>query len=274
MRSVTTRKLVPGALAAALTAVLAAACATTPSGRNQLLLVSGSEMAQMGATSFEQLKRSDKLARDPVRLRQAQCVVQALTAALPGNARQGWEVQLFDDANPNAFALPGGKVGVNTGMFSIARTDDQLAGVLAHEIAHVIFQHANERVSQQMATGIGVQALGAYTGRRTSPQTTQMLMSALGLGAQLGVLLPYSRKHESEADVYGQQYMARAGFDPNGAVSLWQNMIAASRSGRPPTILSTHPDPQNRVRALAANVPSLMAEYNNARASGRAPNCY
>jgi predicted Zn-dependent protease len=101
-----------------------------------------------------------------------------------------------------------------------------------------------------------------------------MLMSALGLGAQLGVMLPFSRKHESEADVYGQQYMARAGFDPNGAVALWQNMIAASRSGRPPTILSTHPDPQNRVRALAANAPSLMGEYRAARAAGRAPNCY
>jgi predicted Zn-dependent protease len=261
-------------LTAAIVAVLAAACATAPSGRKQLLLVSGGQMAQMGATSFEQLKRSDKLARDPVRLGQVQCVVRALTAALPANARAGWEVQLFDDPNPNAFALPGGKVGVNTGMFNIARNQDQLAGVIVHEIAHVLFQHANERVSQQMAAGIGVQAIGAYTGSRTSPQTTQMLMGALGLGAQLGVMLPFSRKHESEADVYGQQYMARAGFDPNGAVALWQNMIAASRSGRPPTILSTHPDPQNRVRALAAAAPTLMADYRNARASGRAPNCY
>jgi predicted Zn-dependent protease len=261
-------------LTAACVAALTAACATAPSGRQQLLLVSGTQMAQMGATSFEQLKRSDKLANDPRRLGQVQCVVRALTAGLPANARQGWEVQLFDDANPNAFALPGGKVGVNTGMFSVARNQDQLAGVIAHEIAHVIFQHANERVSQQMAAGVGVQALGAYSGSRTSPQTTRMLMSALGLGAQLGVMLPFSRKHESEADVYGQQYMARAGFDPNGAVALWQNMIAASKSGRPPTILSTHPDPQNRVRALAANAPALMNEYRAARAAGRAPNCY
>lgn len=268
------RKLGRGLLAAALTAALATACTTAPSGRQQLLLVSGGQMAQMGQTSFEQLKRSDKLARDPVRLGQVQCVVRALTAGLPGNARTGWEVQLFDDPNPNAFALPGGKVGVNTGMFNVARNQDQLAGVIAHEIAHVIFQHANERVSQQMAAGVGMQALGAYTGSRTSPQQTQMLMSALGLGAQLGVMLPFSRKHESEADVYGQQYMARAGFDPNGAVALWQNMIAASRGGRPPIILSTHPDPQNRVQALAANAPRLMADYRAARAGGRAPNCY
>jgi predicted Zn-dependent protease len=267
-------KSATGMTAAVLTAALATACATAPSGRQQLLLVSGDQMAQMGATSFEQLKRSDKIANDPRRLGQVQCVVRALTAALPANARVNWEVQLFQDSNPNAFALPGGKVGVNTGMFNIARNQDQLAGVLAHEIAHVVFQHANERVSQQMAAGIGIQALGAYSGSRTSPQQTQMLMSALGLGAQLGVLLPYSRRHEGEADVYGQQYMARAGFDPNGAVALWQNMIAASNSGRPPTILSTHPDPQNRVRALAAAAPSLMAEYRAARAAGRAPNCY
>jgi predicted Zn-dependent protease len=101
-----------------------------------------------------------------------------------------------------------------------------------------------------------------------------MLMSALGLGAQLGVLLPFSRQQEAEADIYGQKYMADAGFDPNGAVALWQNMIAASKGGRPPTILSTHPNPQNRVQALAANAPGLMAEYRSARASGRAPNCY
>lgn len=267
------RKLGLGVLAAALSATLAS-CATAPSGRSQLLLVSEGQMTQMGATSFEQLKRSDKLARDPRRLGQVQCVVRALTAGLPSSSRAAWEVQLFDDPNPNAFALPGGKVGVNTGMFNVARNQDQLAGVIAHEIAHVIFRHANERVSQQMAAGIGVQALGAYSGARTSPQNTQLLMSALGLGAQLGVMLPFSRQHESEADVYGQQYMARAGFDPNGAVALWQNMIAASRSGRPPTILSTHPDPQNRVQALAANAPRLMADYRSARAGGRAPNCY
>jgi len=272
MRSVRSRFAV-ASLAAAMTAALAS-CATAPSGRSQLLLVSDSQMTQLGATSFEQLKRSDKLAHDPVRLRQVQCVVGALTAALPSGGRAGWEVQLFDDANPNAFALPGGKVGVNTGMFNVARNQDQLAGVIAHEIAHVVFRHAGERVSQQLAAGVGMQALGAYTGSRTSPQNTRMLMSALGLGAQLGVLLPFSRQQEAEADVYGQKYMANAGFDPNGAVALWQNMIAASRGGRPPTILSTHPNPQNRVQALAANAPGLMAQYRSARASGRAPNCY
>jgi predicted Zn-dependent protease len=267
------RKLTLAIAASALVASVAA-CSTAPSGRQQLLLVSGSEMAQMGATSFEQLKRSDKLAHDPVRLGQVQCVVRALTAALPANFRGTWEAQLFEDPNPNAFALPGGKVGVNTGMFNVARNQDQLAGVIAHEIAHVVSQHANERVSQQLAAGIGMQALGAYSGSRTSPRNTQLLMSALGLGAQLGVLLPYSRIHESEADVLGQQYMANAGFDPAGAVALWQNMINASKGGRPPQLLSTHPDPANRIRELAARAPTLQDEFRAARAAGRAPNCY
>jgi predicted Zn-dependent protease len=273
MRRIRTIRQASQVLAVAIATLLVAACSTAPSGRQRLLLVSDAQMAQMGATSFEQLKRSDKLANDPARLRQVQCVVRALTTALPAGARS-WEVQLFQDDNPNAFALPGGKVGVNTGMFKVARTQDELAGVIAHEIAHVIFQHAGERVSQQMAAGIGIQALGAYSGARTSPQNTQLLMSALGLGAQLGVLLPYSRRHESEADVYGQRYMANAGFNPQGAVTLWQNMIAASRSGRPPTILSTHPDPQSRVQELAARAPDLQDEFRAARASGRAPNCY
>jgi predicted Zn-dependent protease len=267
------RKFALGAIATTALVATLAACSTAPSGRQRLLLVSGSQMAQMGAASFEQLKRSDKLARDPVRLGQVQCVVRALTTALPGN-RGMWEVQLFDDPNPNAFALPGGKVGVNTGMFNVARTQDQLAGVIAHEIAHVVSEHAGERVSQQMAAGIGMEAINAYAGSRTSPRNTQLLMGALGLGAQLGVLLPYSRVHEGEADVLGQQYMANAGFDPNGAVVLWQNMIAASKAGRPPQLLSTHPDPANRVRELAARAPTLQDEYRAARAAGRAPNCY
>jgi predicted Zn-dependent protease len=269
-----TRKFALGAIVSATLVATLAACTTAPSGRKQLLLVSGGEMAQMGATSFEQLKRSDKLANDPRRLGQVQCVVRAITTALPANYRGTWEVQLFDDPNPNAFALPGGKVGVNTGMFSVARNQDQLAGVIAHEIAHVVSQHSNERVSQQMAAGVGMQALGAYTGSRTSPRNTQLLMSALGLGAQLGVLLPYSRVHEAEADVLGQQYMANAGFDPAAAVTLWQNMINASKGGRPPQLLSTHPDPANRVRELAARAPTLQDEYRAARSSGRAPNCY
>ena len=269
----------PSARAAAALALAAlallAGCATSPTGRSQFIAVSDAQMDQLGATSFERMKQSDKLSRDPRRLATAQCVVDALTMALPASARRtAWEVRVFDDPNPNAFALPGGKMGVNTGMWTVAKTQDELAAVMAHEIAHVLSRHAAERVSQQMAAGVALEAAQAYSGSRTSPQNTQRLMGALGLGAQLGVMLPFSRVHETEADVLGQRIMAEAGFDPAGAVRLWQGMIAkAGSGGRPPQILSTHPDPQNRIAALQARVAALQPVAEQARANGRRPAC-
>lgn len=249
-------------------------CATSPTGRSQFIAVSEAQMNQLGATSFEQMKQTDKLSRDTAKLGTARCVVDALKLALPPDAqRMAWEVQVFDDANPNAFALPGGKVGVNTGMWNVAKTQDELAAVLAHEIAHVLSRHGAERVSQQMAAGIALEAAQAYSGSRTSPENTKLLMGALGLGAQIGVVLPFSRVHESEADVLGQQIMANAGFDPRAAVTLWQNMQALSSGGRPPQMLSTHPDPANRIAALQARAPGLLPAYEQARTNGRRPNC-
>ena len=261
---------------AALTlAALLSGCATSPTGRSQFIAVSDAQMDQLGATSFEQMKQTDKLSRDARKLGTARCVVDALKLALPASGqRVAWEVQVFEDSNPNAFALPGGKVGVNTGMWSVAKTQDELAAVLAHELAHVLSRHAAERVSQQMAAGVALEAAQAYSGSRTSPQNTRALMGALGLGAQLGVMLPFSRVHETEADVLGQRIMAEAGFDPAGAVRLWQGMIGASGGGaRPPQILSTHPDPQNRIAALQSRVPELQPVAAQARASGRRPAC-
>jgi predicted Zn-dependent protease len=243
--------------------------------RRKLLLVSSAQMDQMGAEAFDKLKATDKLARDPRRLAQAQCVVSALVRALPERmARQAWEVQVFDDPNPNAFALPGGKVGVNTGMFAVIQSQDELAAVIGHEIAHVSEQHANERISRQMLVGAGLEAVGAYTGQRTSPERAKATMGLLGLGAQVGVMLPNSRSQEASADRLGQETMARAGFNPDAAVLLWQHMMGASKNGAPPQILSTHPDPQNRIRELAARAPTLRAPYQAARASGRRPTCF
>lgn len=259
---------------AAVMALVLGGCATSPTGRSQFIAVSDAQMDQLGATSFERMKQTDKLSRDAGKIATARCVVEALKVALPpAGQRVAWEVQVFEDANPNAFALPGGKVGVNTGMWAVAKTQDELAAVLAHELAHVLSRHAAERVSQQMAAGVALEAAQAYSGSRTSPQNTQLLMGALGLGAQLGVMLPFSRVHETEADVLGQRLMAEAGFDPEGAVRLWQNMLRASSGGRPPQILSTHPDPQNRIAALQARVPELQPVAAQSRASGRRPAC-
>ncbi|WP_026802556.1 M48 family metallopeptidase [Arenimonas oryziterrae] len=260
-------------LMAALTTILVVSPASF--ARRQLLLVSNSQMDQMGAEAFDKLKASDKLSRDPRRLAQSRCVVDALVAVLPPQmSRQPWEVQVFDDPNPNAFALPGGKVGVNTGMFSVIRSQDELAAVIGHEIAHVTSQHANERVSRQMLAGVGLDMLGAYTGSKTSPERAKLIMGAMGLGAQVGVLLPNTRKQEAEADARGQEFMARAGFDPAQAVTLWQHMMSASKNGAPPQILSTHPDPQNRIRELARRAPGLQADYRAARSGGRRPACF
>ena len=263
------------ALVALAALALLAGCATSPTGRSQFIAVSDAQMDQLGATSFERMKQSDKLSRDVRKQAAARCVVDALKRGLPPSAqRTAWEVQVFEDASPNAFALPGGKVGVNTGMWTVARSQDELAAVLAHELAHVIARHAAERVSQQMAAGVALEAAQAYSGARTSPENTRMLMGALGLGAQVGVMLPFSRAHETEADVLGQRIMAEAGFDPEGAVRLWQGMIAnAGSSGRPPQILSTHPDPQNRIAALQARVSELRPVAEQARADGRRPAC-
>mgnify|MGYP002780861282 CR=1 FL=1 len=261
-------------LIALLAALLLSACATSPTGRSQFIAVSDAQMNQLGATSFEQMRQSDKLSRDAGKRATARCVVDALVVALPANAqRTPWEIEVFADENPNAFALPGGKMGVNTGMWKVAKTQDELAAVLAHEVAHVLARHAAERVSQQMAAGVALEAAQAYSGARTSPENTRMLMGALGLGAQLGVMLPFSRLHETEADVLGQRIMAEAGFDPEGAVRLWQAMIAGSASGRTAQVLSTHPDPQNRIAALQARVAELRPVAEQARAAGRRPAC-
>ncbi len=249
-------------------------CATSPTGRSQFIAVSDAQMDQLGASAFERMKQSDRLSRDARKSGSAQCVVDALKLALPSaGQRVAWEVRVFDDPNPNAFALPGGKVGVNTGLWTVARTQDELAAVLAHELAHVISRHASERVSQQMAAGVALEAAQSYSGSRTSPESTRLLMGALGLGAQLGVMLPFSRVHETEADVLGQRLMAEAGFDPEGAVRLWQAMIDVSGGDRPPQILSTHPNPVNRIAALQARVAELQPVAAQARANGRKPSC-
>lgn len=258
------RKLLPGLCLAML-----AACATSPSGRTQFIVVGDTDMNRMGATAFTQIKSSGKVANDPARARYVNCVAQALVAQLPDSSRrQAWEVALIADDTPNAFALPGGKIGVNTGLLKVATNQDQLAAVIGHELGHVISRHAAERVSQQFATQTAMQVINSATGGER-----QQLLGLLGVGAQAGVVLPFSRLHESEADVLGQRYMASAGFDPRAAATLWENMVRAGGGARGPAFLSTHPDPQQRIKALAAAAPGLMPAYEQARSAGRRPDC-
>jgi predicted Zn-dependent protease len=255
-----------------LASLLLAACATSPTGRNQLMLVSPSQISEMGIATFNQMREQGKFANAPKQHAYATCVADALIRVLPPPwSQQKWQVAIIDDPSPNAFALPGGRIGVNLGMFKVAKTPDQLAAVLGHELAHVVAHHPAERVSDHLAAQVGVAAASSYAASRgINPSTAQSL---LGAGTQVALLLPFSRTQESEADVLGQRYMAQAGFDPAAAVALWQNMQKADPSGGGPTFLSTHPSPGNRIATLQSNVAQLAPVFRAARAGGHAPRC-
>lgn len=251
-----------------MTMALLGACATSPLGRSQLQLLPEDQMAQMGASAYREVKQETGVSRDSRLNRYVSCVADAITRQVsPSSA---WEVSVFNDDSPNAFALPGGKIGVNSGMLKVAENQDQLATIIGHEVAHVIARHANERVSQQYATQAGLQLLSALAGANTPVK--QNLMGLLGVGAQYGVLLPYGRIQESEADKVGLDLMAQAGFDPRESVDLWQNMRSAGGEG-PPEFLSTHPSGERRISDLNARMTQAMPLYERARASGKKPNC-
>ena len=262
-------------LAAAIAATVTA-CATTtsPTGRRQVVgAVSQQQLDQMGAQAFAEMKAQKPQSNDARQRGYVQCITNAVVRELPPDwQRYGWESAVFADNNPNAFALPGGKVGVYTGIFTVARNQDQLAGVVAHEIGHVVSHHHAERITRTAGAQGALQIVAAILGARYGEGIGNAAMQGGGILAQTGFLLPGSRVQESEADVVGQQLMARAGFDPRQAVNLWQNMIAAGGS-RPPQWLSTHPDPASRLRELQARATSLMPVYEQARAAGKRPNC-
>ncbi len=171
-----------------------------------------------------------------------------------------WEFNLIqDDEMPNAFCLPGGKIGVYTGIMPVAGGPDGLAVVMAHEVAHAIANHGGERMSQLLLAELGGMALA--TAMQTKPdETRELAMLAYGLGAQLGVLLPYSRQHESEADRIGLILMARAGYDPNEAIPFWQRMNRLG-GARPPEFLSTHPAPETRIEQIREYLPEALGYY-------------
>ena len=247
------------------------ACATSPTGRKQLTLLPESQMAQMGAEAFRQQKEQTPASKDPAINAFVRCVSVPLIEEVTGKgSARDWEIVVFDVKEPNAFALPGKKIGVQTGILSVARTDGQLAAVLGHEIGHVLAKHGNERVSQ----GIGAQVLtmGAAAALGKDSPEKSAILAGLGIATQFGVLLPFSRTHESEADVLGLDIMARAGFDPRQSVELWKNMSAAG-GAKPPEWMSTHPADQSRIEHLQKNMAGAMTQYEHARAQGKAPHC-
>ena len=181
-----------------------------------------------------------------------------------------WEVVVFEADQANAFALPGYKIGVYTGLLKYAKNQDQLAAVMGHEVAHVIAEHGNERVSNQMATEAGLSIAAVLLGTEQDSNTA-LIMAGLGLGAQYGVILPFSRSHESEADLIGLELMAKAGFNPEESVTLWQNMAQSGLS--PPEFMSTHPSSDTRIKQLRERIPQVQPAYQQAVKKGQRANC-
>lgn len=243
------------------------ACVTSPTGRSQLIFMPDAQIDQMGLQAFDNLKKEKPISRNSQYNRIASCISGAITQVTGGN----WEVVVFEDQTPNAFALPGNKIGVHTGMLQLVDNQDQLAAVIGHEVGHVLARHSNERASQEIAVSQGLNIIQAVS----APQTPlgQAAMGMLGVGAQYGILMPYSRTHESEADKIGVDLMAKAGFDPQQSVSLWQKMDRVSQGQQPIEFMSTHPSHATRIQDLQQQMPQAMTLFQQAQAAGKQPRC-
>lgn len=262
-----------------LPAVLLAAligCTTVPgTGRSRLMLVPAEQMLALSreqyAAFLEEAEVSDRSEAgamlERVGKRIAQTVEQWLLergeTELAGDF--DWEFTLVEEDTINAWAMPGGKVVVYEGLLKVTQTEAGLAAVVAHEIAHAVAGHGGERMSQLLLAQLGGAALDIAL--RDEPQQTRGLwLTAFGIGAQVGAILPYSRLHETEADRLSLVFMARAGYDPREAVDLWRRMAEAAEGPRAPEFLSTHPNPESRIADMKAHMPEALAIYRrNAR---------
>ncbi|MFK7888070.1 MAG: M48 family metallopeptidase [Gammaproteobacteria bacterium] len=247
------------------------ACTTSPTGRTQLTLIPDAMISQFGVTAFNDIRRSTAEVSDGFVSAYVNCVADAILRELPDDARQrDWQVVVFADRSANAFAVPGGRIGVHEGLLRVAEDQHQLATVVGHEIAHVLARHANERMSTTLIAQSGLQALDKAMSNSSSRRE---IITVLGLGAQYGALLPYNRIREAEADVMGLEFMARAGFDPRASVVLWQNMAQDSGGQSRPEFMSTHPSHNTRIDGLGHRIPDAVAIRDAAIASGRQPDC-
>jgi len=247
-------------------ACLLTACITSPTGRSQLVFMPDAQINQMGLQAFDTLKKDKSVSTNGKYNQVANCIANAITQQVGGQ----WEVVVFEDATPNAFALPGNKIGIHSGMLKLVNNQDQLAAVVGHEIGHVLAKHSNERASQEMVVNQGMNMVQAVA----APQSAlgQTAVGLLGVGAQYGILMPYSRVHESEADIIGVDLMAKAGFDPRQSISLWQIMDQAAQA-QPIEFLSTHPSHATRIQDLEKHMPQAMNLFQQAQSMGKQPHC-
>lgn len=249
---------------AVVAAIMLTACQTVPiTGRTQLQFLGERQEAQMGLTAYRDTLKKEKISGDP-RLNDQVLRVGRRIAEATGRSDYQWEFKVVEnDRMVNAFALPGGKVAVYTGILPLAHDDAGLATVMGHEVAHAIARHGGERVSQQLAVE-GLVAAAAIGIAEGDSKKANLYAGLLGAGAAVGVLLPYSRLQESEADRLGLIYMARAGYDPRTAADFWRRMAEAGRGSgkaKPPQFLSTHPADETRIRQIEKWLPEALSYY-------------
>lgn len=226
------------------------ACAYNESlGRNQFLIVDDGALIQQSNAAWAETLKSQKVSTNAAQNERVRRVGGRIVQAA-GLAGRSWDYAVFEDASPNAFVLPSGQIGVTTGLLKLVQNDDQLATVLGHEVGHVVARHAAERYSTQSTTGL---VLGAVQSR--AGDYSQAVGALGGMGAQLGLLLPFSRNHELEADRLGVDYVAAAGYKPSESIALWRLMAQQRQSGTP-EFASTHPSDQTRIAALQQYIAS------------------
>ncbi len=243
----------------AVFAVLAG-CYTVPETGRQAFVLPIFDDVQMGTQAFAEIRAKEKVSTDPAAIarvkRVGERIAQAVGDRMPGAQ---WEFVVFDEPGTvNAFALPGGKVGVYTGLLNLAATDDELAFVMGHEIAHVTSRHSAQRATAMLGATVGAVAVDALT---KNSEHRELWLAAYGLGATGGTLA-YSRLHENESDHIGLRFAAYAGYDPRASVTFWQKMAnAAGKGGKPPEFMSTHPSDERRIANLQAQIPEVMPIY-------------
>ena len=249
-------------------------CTTVPmTDRRQITLIPSGQMLSLSQQQYKQVLGESKLSNNDDQKALLRKVGTRIARAVDEYYQEHgltnnfqWEYNLIEDDNTvNAWAMPGGKIAFYTGILKYTQDETGMAVVMGHEVAHAIARHGNERMSQGMLTNLGTSALSVALQNKPQ-QTQQLFMTAFGLGAQFGVLLPYGRFQESEADRIGLTLMAKAGYDPRAAIEFWQRM-AQSKKAAPPEFLSTHPSDQRRINDIKRHLPEALAHYNLASSS-------
>jgi predicted Zn-dependent protease len=242
----------------ALLGLLLVGCTKTPlTNRSQFMMISPDQEMALGATEAKKVVEASKISTD-IKLQDRVKRIGAKIAAVSGRSDFAWEFTVIQDDTPNAFCLPGGKVFFYTGILKITENDDQIATVMGHEIAHALARHGAERMSMQNASNIGAQVLAVAL--NVPAQYQNLYAQAYGVTSQVGLILPYSRTFEHEADQIGLYLMWKAGYNPAQAVKFWENMARLSKSSqKPPAFLSTHPADEERIREIRAYIAQLPA---------------